>query len=91
MPTSNAGAHDSTGTWRTVNLSDTSSRRVWATPGPAYLERTWEADDFASMGMWPCSLQRAHDFLGRTDMQPLRKVYDAITLVTIKSQRRRRI
>ena len=35
---------DSTGTWRTVNLSGSAFTSRLGQPGPAYLERTWEAD-----------------------------------------------
>jgi hypothetical protein len=35
---------DSTGTWRTVNLSGRAFISRLGQPGPAYLERTWEAD-----------------------------------------------
>ena len=35
---------DSTGTWRTVNLSGAAFTSRLGQPGPAYLERTWEAD-----------------------------------------------
>ena len=35
---------DSTGTWRTVNLSGSAFTSRLGQPGPAYLERTWEAN-----------------------------------------------
>ena len=35
---------DSTGTWRTVNLSGGAFTSRLGQPGPAYLERTWEAE-----------------------------------------------
>ena len=35
---------DTTGTWRTVNLSGSAFTSRLGQPGPAYLERTWEAE-----------------------------------------------
>lgn len=35
---------DSTGTWRTVNMSGAAFTSRLGQPGPAYLERTWDAD-----------------------------------------------
>ena len=35
---------DSTGTWRTVNLSGSDFTSRLGQPGPAYLERTWDAE-----------------------------------------------
>lgn len=35
---------DSTGTWRTVNLSGSAFTSRLGQPGPAYLERTWDAE-----------------------------------------------
>ena len=35
---------DSTGTWRTVNMSGSAFTSRLGQPGPAYLERTWDAD-----------------------------------------------
>ncbi|MGB2385278.1 MAG: hypothetical protein ACPH8E_07225, partial [Flavobacteriales bacterium] len=35
---------DSTGTWRTVNMSGSDFTSRLGKPGPAYLERTWDAE-----------------------------------------------
>ena len=37
-------AVDSTGTWRTVNMSGAAFTSRLGQPGPAYLERTWDAE-----------------------------------------------
>ena len=74
---------DSTGTWRTISLSGSAFTSRLGQPGPAYLERTWEADVRVDGDV---AVFSAPYDLGRTDMQPLR-----LRRHHLGAQRRRRI